>query len=230
MPGLFVTFEGGEGTGKSTQIRRLADRLRARGESPVVTREPGGTPLAERVRDILFAVDRDESPRARPRDDVAAVDATPDAWSEVFLLEAARTDLVRKVILPALASGRVVLCDRFDDSTIAYQGGGRGLDVTILESLNRAATGGLRPDLTFLFDLEPGEGLQRRSEAGDANRLDREPQEFHQRVRAAYRSLASREPERFVLVDARQNADTLERQVWSAFEARNTRRTLNERA
>jgi dTMP kinase len=208
VAGLFVTFEGGEGSGKSTQIARLAARLRARGLDPVLTREPGGTPLAEGIRDLLL------DPARRP-----------GAMSEALLMEAARADVVAHVIRPALAAGRVVLCDRYDDSTLAYQGGGRGLDVDLLEALNRAATGGLVPDLTLLYDVPPALGLARReSAAGDTNRLDREPQEFHARVRRRYLDLAATAPERWLVLDGAAAPDELERLGWAALEARLTRR------
>ena len=202
--GLFVTFEGGEGTGKSTQIARLAARLRARGLEPVITREPGGTPLAEGIRALLL--------------DAAS---SPGPLAEAFLMEAARAELVAGVIRPALAAGRVVLCDRFDDSTLAYQGAGRGLDLELLRGWNRAATGGLVPGLTLLFDLDPAAGLARRAgAAGSPNRLDREPPDFHARVRARYLELALAEPARFVVLDASLPAANLESRVWEAVEPR----------
>jgi len=207
MPGLFVTFEGGEGTGKSTQIERLAALLRSRGLDPVVTREPGGTPIGERVRDLLLDVDR-----------------RPSAATEVFLLEASRAELVASVVRPALEAGRDVLCDRFDDSTLAYQGGGRGLEADTLAVLNRFATGGLKPDLTLLLDLDPSVGLKRRSGAGEANRLDREPEAFHRRVRERYIELARREPERIVVLDATEGEDALEKRVRAAYDAVAARR------
>ena len=202
MPGLFVTFEGGEGTGKSTQVTRLAGRLRTRGIEPVITREPGGTPLAEGIRDLLLDPDR-----------------SPGSLAEAFLMEAARADLVERVIRPALAHGRVVVCDRYDDSTLAYQGAGRGLDPTMLRGWNRAATGGLAPHLTLLFDLDPAQGLERRAgAAGGSNRLDREPSEFHARVRKAYLELARAEPGRFVVLDASLGTEALEAKVWEVVE------------
>ena len=208
MTGLFVTFEGGEGSGKSTQLARLAARLRARGLEPVLTREPGGTPLAEGIRDLLL----DPARRC-------------GAMSEALLMEAARADVVAHVIRPALAAGRVVLCDRYDDSTLAYQGGGRGLDADLLATLNRAATGGLVPDLTLLYDVPPELGLARReSAAGDTNRLDREPPEFHARVRRRYLDLAAAAPERWVVLDGSASPDELERLGWAALEARLGRR------
>ncbi|HEV8613245.1 MAG TPA: dTMP kinase, partial [Gemmatimonadales bacterium] len=186
MSGLLVTFEGGEGSGKSTQLERLAGRFRARGIDPLVTREPGGTPLAEAVRALLLDPARRLGPMA-----------------EAFLMEAARADLVANVIRPAIESGRVVLSDRYDDSTLAYQGAGRGIDAGILADMNRAATGGLKPDLTLLYDLDPEIGIARRERAGGAtSRLDREPLEFHRRVRAHYLQLAAREAHRFVVLDA----------------------------
>ncbi len=204
MPGLFVTFEGGEGSGKSTQVQRLAARLRALGHETVVAREPGGTPLAEGIRALLLDPGR-----------------RPGAHAEAFLMEAARAELVADVIRPALEGGRIVLCDRFDDSTLAYQGGGRGLDAALLGAMNRAATGGLTPDLTLLFDLEPERGLGRRAEAaGATNRLDREPLEFHRRVRARYLELAAADPGRWVVLDASLPAEALEGRVWEAIAPR----------
>ena len=203
---LFVTFEGGEGTGKSTQIARLAARLKQRGIDPVVTREPGGTPLAEGIRALLLDSGR-----------------RPGALAEAFLMEAARAELVATVIRPALDQGRVVLCDRYDDSTLAYQGAGRGLDAAMLRGWNRAATGGLEPDLTLLFDLDPAAGLARRAGAAEApNRLDREPAEFHARVRGRFLELAREQPGRWVVLDATRAPDRLEREVWTAVESRLT--------
>jgi len=204
MRGLFVTFEGGEGSGKSTQIERVAGRLRTLGHDPLCTREPGGTPLAEGVRELLL------DPARRPA-----------PMTEALLLEAARAELVATVIRPALESGRVVLCDRYDDSTLAYQGAGRGLDDATLRAMNRAATGGLVPDVTLLFDLDPARGLERRASApGPTNRLDREPLEFHHRVRRRFLELAKEGPERWRVVDASLDPARLEALVWAAIEPR----------
>ena len=204
MPGLFVTLEGGEGSGKSTQLGRLAERLRREGHDPLVTREPGGTPLAERIRVLLLEHAEQPVPLA-----------------EALLLVAARAELVAKAVRPALAAGRIVLCDRFTDSTLAYQGAGRGLDRSLLEILNRAATLGLEPALTLLFDLPVREGLDRRGAAhGALNRMDREPAEFHERVRGAYLELARRDAARFAVIDASAAAAVVERQVWEAVSAR----------
>jgi dTMP kinase len=200
MPGRFITFEGGEGSGKSTQIERLAERLRARGFDPLTTREPGGTPLAENIRALLL------DPARRP-----------GAFAEAFLMEAARAEIVAHVIRPALAAGRIVICDRYADTTLAYQGGGRGLPHALLSAMNHAATGGLVPDVTLLFDLAPEQGLARRSAAGaDLNRIDRESAEFHARVRARYLELAAAEPGRWVVLDAAEAPARLEARVWDA--------------
>ena len=204
MPGLFVTFEGGEGSGKSTQLARLAERLRAGGVDPLVTREPGGTPLAEGIRALLL-----DSGHA------------PGAMAEALLMVAARADLVATRLRPALAAGRVVLCDRYGDSTLAYQGGGRGLDAARLADWNRTATGGLDPDLTLLFDLPARVGLARRAiAAGTPNRLDLESEGFHTRVRERYLELARTEPARFVVLNATREPEELAASVWSAVSER----------
>lgn len=204
MPGLFVTFEGGEGSGKSTQVARLAAHLRSLGIDPLVTREPGGTPVAEGIRALLLDPDR-----------------RPVALAEAFLMEASRAQLVEAILRPALAAGRVVLCDRYADSTLAYQGAGRGLDAGMLAGWNAAATGGLVPDLTILFDVPAEVGLERRrAAAGATNRLDRESAEFHGRVRARYLELAAAEPARWVVLDATLGVDALEPRVWDAIAQR----------
>jgi dTMP kinase len=202
--GRFITFEGGEGSGKTTQVERLAARLARAGLDPLVTREPGGTPLAEAIRTLLLAPPE-----------------VPVALAEALLMEAARAQLVREAIRPALAAGRWVLCDRYGDSTLAYQGAGRGLDLDLLEGLNRAATSGLDPDLTLLYDLDPEIGVARRSALGGAvNRLDREPLDFHRRVRSHYLSLAAAHPERWVVLDATLPLDELERLTWNTLAER----------
>ncbi|HEY3217297.1 MAG TPA: dTMP kinase [Candidatus Eisenbacteria bacterium] len=206
MPGVLVTFEGGEGSGKSTQVARLAGRLRGRGLEPVVVREPGGTPFAEAVRSLLL----DSMP-------------APNAVTEALLVEAARADLVLRRIRPSLETGHWVLCDRFTDSTLAYQGAGRGLELELLAAWNRAATGDLKPDFTLLLDVDPALGLGRRARDGaEPNRLDREPLEFHRRVRECFLSLARKEPRRFVVLDGALDVDRVEALVWSALEPRLT--------
>ncbi len=198
MPALFVTFEGGEGSGKSTQVARLAARLRAHALDPLVTREPGGTPLAEGIRALLLDPERQ-----------------PVALAEALLMVASRAQLVETLLRPAIAAGRVVLCDRYADSTLAYQGGGRGIDAALLAGWNRAATGEVVPDLTLLFDVPPDTGLDRRAHAvGATNRLDRESRDFHARVRARYLELAAAEPARWRVLDALLPPDELEARVW----------------
>ena len=192
--GLFVTFEGGERTGKSTQIIAIAERVRAAGRVAVTTREPGGTRLGERLREALFEGD---SP-------------TPEA--ELLIFAAARAQLVHELIRPALDDGAVVLCDRFADSTVAYQQYGRGLDPALVASVNAAATGGLTPDLTVLLDMPPEEARARRDEQTDY--IEREQSAFHERVRESYLALAGEQPERWATFDARQPPDTLTDLIW----------------
>ncbi|TFG47091.1 MAG: dTMP kinase [Gemmatimonadales bacterium] len=169
-PGLFVVVEGPEGSGKSTLIRALAARMATAGQEPVVVREPGGTALAESVRQTLLEVDHEVAPVA-----------------ELFLFLAARADLTVQVLRPALARGQVVLADRFTLSTEVYQVVGRGVDGALVAAGNAAATGGLRPDLTLVLDLPPGVGRGRQEAAGKAlDRLDRESSEFHDRICRAY--------------------------------------------
>ncbi len=200
MSGVFVTFEGGEGSGKSTQVARLAARLRAMGHDPLVTREPGGTPVGEGIRALLLDHER-----------------RPSAMTEALLMVASRAQLVGGVLRPALEAGRIVLCDRYGDSTLAYQGGGRGVEHALLVELNRAATGGLVPAVTLLFDVPVFVGLDRRhASAGATNRLDREPAEFHERVRARYLELAAAEPERWRVLDGTVGENELEARVWEA--------------
>ena len=204
MGGLFVTFEGGEGSGKSTQLARLDERLRRSGFDPLVVREPGGTRLAESIRALLL--------------DTGAPIA---GVTEALLMVAARSDLVATRLRPALDAGRIVLCDRYTDSTLAYQGGGRGLDGAMLAAWNRAATGGLQPDLTLLFDLDPELGLARRvASRGGTNRIDLESESFHGRVRERYLQLARAEPARFTVLDADRGAPELAERVWSVVAAR----------
>lgn len=188
--GYFITFEGGEGTGKSTQLGLLDDWLRTLGHRTEVTREPGGTRLAEAVRALLLDPELD-----------------PDGLSEIFLLEASRHDHVERVIRPAINDGAVVLCDRFTDSSLVYQGLVRGLGWDEVAQLNRLATGGLDPDLTLVLDMDPEAALARaqsRNSEGSSreSRLDDEPMEFHRRVRKGFLELAEREPDRVWVIDA----------------------------
>jgi dTMP kinase len=190
---LFVTFEGIEGSGKSSHARALADRLRAAGTPVLETREPGGTPAGAAIRALLLGTD--------------ATPLTPLA--ELFLYCADRTQHVETEIRPALARGMVVVCDRFSDSTIAYQGHGRGLDLAVVRSLDAQARAGLSPGLTFLLDCPVTVGLGRaRARPGDGDRFEREAVAFHERIRAGFRAIAVAEPERVVVVDSTADAET----------------------
>lgn len=203
---MFITFEGPDGSGKSTQIRRLAAELQALDKDVLLTREPGGTDIGEQVRGVLLTM---KNQAMHPR-------------TEVLLFSAARAQLVHQCLRPHLAAGGWVLCDRFYDSTLAYQGYGHGLEVADLRALTHFATAGLRPDLTLLFDLDPEEGLRRRQHGTgqEWNRLDAYTLAFHQRVRAGYQALAAAEPDRWVQVDANQPADQVWKVVWAVVQAR----------
>jgi dTMP kinase len=195
----FVTFEGGDGTGKTTQIRALENYLTSQGKVCVVTREPGGTELGAMLRRVLLE----------------AGGAPIAASSELFLYLADRAQHVSEVIRPAVAAGNIVLCDRFTDSTLAYQGYGRGLDLALLRQFNSVADNGTRPDLTLLLDCPIDVGLGRTanrraqslSGSPKEDRFEREELEFHERVRAGFLDLARQEPERFRIVDAARSAD-----------------------
>lgn len=197
--GKFITFEGGEGAGKSTQLTRLAERLRVAGDTVLSLREPGGTPFGEKMRDVLKQPGSAIQPAA-----------------EALLFAACRAQLVADVIVPALAAGQVVLCDRFIDSTVAYQSGGRGLDRALIESANRLACGPLRPDLTILLELDPTRGLGRASvrDHGQADRFEVLGSAFHLKVRELYHSLAKEEPGRFFVVDAARPPEAIEEEIW----------------
>lgn len=197
MSGCFITFEGGDGSGKTTQIVRLASALRDAGIDPLVLREPGGTVVGEGVRDILL------DPRHEGLDAVA----------ETLLFAASRAQLSATVIKPALDAGRVVICDRYADSTVAYQGYGRGLDLATVRAVNAWATRGLVPDRTILLDVDPAEGIAAATPA-EADRLEREELAFHARIRAGYLEMARDEPERWVVI-GRDRADV----VWAAVRA-----------
>ncbi len=200
--GLFITLEGGEGAGKSLQAGALGDRLRQQGMEVVVTREPGGTPLGERAREILL-----DAPQAGAR-------LAVDPLAETLLFMAARAQLIADVIAPALASGAVVVCDRFADSTRAYQAFGRGVELQVIDELNAVAAQGIRPDLTVLLDLPVGDGLARTGEGGQADRFGREDESFHERVRRGYQTLAAREPDRWLVVDATQAPEVVTDEIW----------------
>jgi dTMP kinase len=193
---LFITFEGPEGSGKTTQIQRLAAWLREQGQTVLATREPGGTAIGDRVRAILLDSDHREM---QPQ-------------TEILLFSAARAQIVGQIIRPHLARGGVVLCDRFADSTLAYQGYGRQLDLATLRLITEFATGGLQPDLTFCLDLPVDVGLQRKAAgAGEEwNRMEQETLAFHGRVRRGYLTLAQAEPARWRVLDATQPVQALQ--------------------
>jgi dTMP kinase len=194
--GLLITLEGIEGSGKSTQVRCLAEMLTQAGYRVLQTREPGGTTTAEAIRHILLTAASSEP-------------VTPQ--TEALLILAARCQHVTHVIVPALRRGTVVLCDRFSDSTFAYQGFARGLDLEWLRAANEVATGGLKPDLTLILDLPVSVGLaRRRADRGQQNRLDRETERFHRKVRRGFLALAAEEPGRMRIVNANRPAQELQ--------------------
>jgi dTMP kinase len=189
---LFITLEGPDGSGKSTQISSVAEYLREHGYKVVVTREPGGTDISNQVREVIMKM---KNTAMHPR-------------TEILLFLAARAQLVEEVIRPHLQQGDIVLCDRYADSTIAYQGYGHGTDLPRLHQLVDFATGGLKPDLTVLFDIDVEAGLKRRQAGGgEWNRLDDYQLAFHQRVRNGYLKMAETEPERWVVINANQSKD-----------------------
>ncbi len=198
--GLFVAFEGVEGSGKTTQIRLLADRLSSMGFEIVETREPGGTPLGERIRSVLLAA--------------PAEGLNIHALEELFLLAAARHANTLGVILPALERGAVVLADRFSDSSVAYQGGGRGLGMAVVDAVNALATAGVTPDLTVLLDLDPSVGLARKASAQAApDRIEAEGLGFHEAVRQAYLERARVSGRRYLVVEAARPAEEIAEEV-----------------
>lgn len=197
MTGLFITLEGPEGAGKSTNREYLAERLRERGIEVQLTREPGGTPLAERIRELLLD----------PSEEKMAVD------TELLLVFAARAQHIAEVIRPALQRGAVVLCDRFTDATYAYQGGGRGLPVERIAQLEAFVQGGLRPDLTLVFDLPVEIGLSRAAARGRLDRFEREGRAFFEAVRGTYLDRARAEPARYHILDAAQTLAEVQRDL-----------------
>jgi dTMP kinase len=204
---MFITFEGLDGSGKTTQVQRLASWLRTSGQDVLQLREPGGTRIGDAIRVTLH--DR--------------ANANMDARAELLLYCASRAQLIAEQVQPHLSDGAVVLSDRFADSTLAYQGYGRGLDLTFLRGLLDFATRGIKPNLTLFFDVDPERALQRRLQGGgEVNRLDAETMEFHQRVREGYRALMALEPERWHVIDASQTPDQVAAQVKDAVKTRLT--------
>ncbi|HEY0599810.1 dTMP kinase [Brevundimonas sp.] len=203
--GRFITFEGGEGTGKSTQVARLVERLRARDLEVLQTREPGGSDGAEDIRAI-------------------ALNGDPGRWSpmtETLLMFAARSDHLERTIRPALEAGRWVVCDRFADSSRAYQGAGGGTPAAFIETLDAAVVGDTQPDLTLVFDLPVEVGLERAFGRGlFETRFESKGLEFHERLRRGFRDIAAAHPDRCVIVDAEGDLETVEARVWAAVEAR----------
>lgn len=199
--GRFITFEGGEGAGKSTQVKRLAARLSGDGREVVTTREPGGSPGAESIRELVLK-------------------GAADRWSpltETLLMYAARRDHIERVIRPALDRGAWVICDRFADSTRAYQGSAGGVDGRLIDALEAHVLDGARPDLTLVFDLPVEVGLERAHvRAGSEMRFESKGAAFHERLREAFRDIAAREPERCALIDATGSMDAVEAAVWAA--------------
>lgn len=196
----FITFEGGEGAGKSTQIQRLAERLRAAGGSVLITREPGGTPDAEAIRSLLTAGET----------------ARWDPLAETLLHLAARRQHLARAIRPALERGEWVLCDRFYDSTRAYQGGGQGVTRAAIDRLHEPVLEGLHPALTFMLDIPPEAGLARARARCDAGRYERWPLEQHAAIRAAFLDIAAAEPARCQVIDATLTIDAIADAVWRA--------------
>ncbi len=204
----FITFEGPEGAGKSTQIQLLTDYLTEHGFAVHTTREPGGTPIGDQIRAVLHDVHNTEM----------------DAVAEILLYSASRAQLVAQVIKPMLAAGTMVLCDRYADSTFAYQGYGRGLDLKMLRQITAFATRSLVPDLTIYLDLPVEEGIRRKEIAnqagkGELNRMDRQKIDFYRRVRNGYLTLAAAEPQRWLIVDARQSITAIQHEIRSRLAA-----------
>jgi dTMP kinase len=203
--GRFITFEGGEGAGKSTQVQRLAARLKADGREVVTTREPGGSPGAESIRDLVLRGDADR-------------------WSpvtETLLMYASRRDHIERVIRPALARGAWVICDRFADSTRAYQGAAGGVNPVFITALETYILEATRPDLTLVFDLPAETGLERaHARAGAEMRFESKGMAFHERLRAGFQAIAAAEPDRCAVIDATATMDGVEAAVWAAVETR----------
>jgi dTMP kinase len=207
--GLFITLEGPDGSGKTTQAQLLYEYLQERGYPVFMTREPGGTGIGDQIREVLHSLENTEM--------------LPQ--TEILLYSASRAQLVGQIIRPHLARGEIVLCDRYADSTLAYQGYGHGLDLQVLQVVTAFATGGLKPDLTIYLDIDVEEGLRRKLAAhqvGEAewNRMDQQELAFHRRVREGYLQMAAAEPERWVVIEAAQPADVAQRAIRAKVEAK----------
>lgn len=198
---MFITFEGPEGSGKTTQVPRLKEYLTANGHNVIHVREPGGTSIGDQIRHVLHDTHNQEM----------------DPNAELLLYAASRAQLVAQVIRPHLKKSGIVVCDRYADSTIAYQGYGRGLDLENLRHIVAFATGGLKPDLTFCLDIDPEQGLARRNANGmELNRMDNLDLEFHRRVREGYLKLLDAEPSRWVKIDASQDVEAVQAAINAA--------------
>jgi len=194
---MFITLEGPEGSGKTSHIPILIDFLQHAGYKVTATREPGGTSIGDQIREVLLS---NKNTAMHPR-------------AEILLFQASRAQLVEQVINPRISRGEVVLCDRYADSTIAYQGYGHQVNLDQLRSIVNFATGGLKPDLSILLDVDVQVGLQRRQKDGDVNRLDKFVVEFHRRVLAGYHTMVKSEPDRWVVIDANQEFETVQRDL-----------------
>jgi len=197
---MFITFEGPDGSGKTSQITELADFLAQQGLEVLTTREPGGTSIGDQIRAVLSELENTEM---HPR-------------TEILLFQASRAQLVEQVILPHLHKKGILICDRYADSTLAYQGYGHQVDLDLLNTIISFATNGLKPDLTLLFDINAEEGLLRRATGGDWNRLDAYDLEFHHRVRQGYLEMVRAEPDRWVIIDAKQPPEIVQAAVRKA--------------
>jgi dTMP kinase len=201
----FITFEGSEGCGKSTQVQRLARRLKRMGIPYLVTREPGGTPIGETIRELLQFAPHNAG-------------MTPE--TELLLFEASRSQLVRETIKPALERGVCVIADRFFDSTTVYQGAARKLDRQIVERLNAFAVNDCVPDITFVLDVDAVTATSRMQKPRRPDRMERQPPEFHERVRQGYRDLPAREPNRILLIDGSRKEDIIQNEIWKTLLSR----------
>lgn len=203
---MFITFEGGEGAGKSTAIKRIVEKLTSEGYEIVLTREPGGTPIAEEIRNVIL----DKKNTAM------------DPRTEALLYAASRRQHLVEKVIPALKEGKLVLCDRFIDSSLAYQGGAREIGIDNVYNMNLFATEGMLPDITILFDIKPEEGLARiaANSQREVNRLDVEKLAFHNKVRDSFHELAKKFPERFVIIDASKSPDEVFEESYKAIEDR----------
>lgn len=201
MKGYFITFEGSEGCGKTTQIEALAKALEAQGKTVLITREPGGTLIGEKIRNLL----QDQS----HKNDISDM-------TELLLFSASRAELITSRIQPALSRGEIVICDRFYDSTFVYQGLGRAIDMNIVEQLNQITVGTLKPDLTILLDLDAKIGIERAKsrQSGELDRIENESLAFFEAVRNGYLELAKKEPERFKTIDGLLSVDAIKKIIW----------------